>query len=81
MHRWSLLLFSPAAPEKRPSSLHPTTRAARRRGSNAVRLNVNKHNLKSIAAYRKHGYAVIETVVAAIGGGYVMDDYVMEKKL
>ncbi len=55
--------------------------AARRRGSNAVRLNVNKHNLKSIAAYRKHGYAVIETVVAAIGGGYVMDDYVMEKKL
>jgi len=54
---------------------------ARRRGSSAVRLNVNKHNLKSIAAYRKNGYETVETVVADIGGGYVMDDYVMEKKL
>ncbi|MBE0619998.1 MAG: GNAT family N-acetyltransferase [Burkholderiales bacterium] len=54
---------------------------ARRRGAGAVRLNVNKHNLKSIAAYRKHGYEVIEEVVADIGAGYVMDDYVMEKKL
>ncbi len=54
---------------------------ARRRGSSAVRLNVNKHNLTSIAAYRKSGYAVTETVVVDIGGGYVMDDYVMQKKL
>ena len=55
--------------------------AARRRGSSAVRLNVNKHNLNAIAAYRKNGYEVVETVVADIGGGYVMDDYVMEKTL
>jgi ribosomal protein S18 acetylase RimI-like enzyme len=55
--------------------------AARRRGLSAVRLNVNKHNLKAIAAYRNNGYATVETVVADIGGGYVMDDYVMEKKL
>ena len=55
--------------------------AARRRGADAVRLNVNKHNLKSIAAYRKNGYEVVETVVADIGGGYVMDDYVMQKAL
>jgi len=55
--------------------------AARRRGFDAVRLNVNKHNLKAIAAYRKQGYAVAETVVADIGGGYVMDDYVMQKVL
>jgi ribosomal protein S18 acetylase RimI-like enzyme len=55
--------------------------AARRRGSGAVRLNVNRHNAESIAAYRKHGYEVVDTVVADIGGGYVMDDYVMEKKL
>ena len=55
--------------------------AARRRGADAVRLNVNKHNLKSIAAYRKNGYEVVETVVVDIGGGYVMDDYVMQKAL
>jgi ribosomal protein S18 acetylase RimI-like enzyme len=55
--------------------------AARRRGADAVRLNVNKHNFKSIAAYRKNGYEVVETVVADIGGGYVMDDYVMQKAL
>ena len=55
--------------------------AARRRGADAVRLNVNKHNLKSIAAYRKNGYEVVETAVVDIGGGYVMDDYVMQKAL
>jgi ribosomal protein S18 acetylase RimI-like enzyme len=55
--------------------------AARRRGADTVRLNVNKHNLKSIAAYRKNGYEVAETVVVDIGGGYVMDDYVMQKTL
>ncbi|MBI5908449.1 MAG: N-acetyltransferase [Betaproteobacteria bacterium] len=53
----------------------------RRRGFGAVRLNVNKHNVKSIAAYRKNGYAVVETVVADIGRGFIMDDYVMEKQL
>ncbi len=54
---------------------------SRRRGFGAVRLNVNKHNVKAIAAYRKNGYAVVETVVADIGRGFVMDDYVMEKQL
>jgi diamine N-acetyltransferase len=54
---------------------------ARRLGAEAVRLNVNKHNHRAIAAYRKYGYETVETVVADIGGGYVMDDYVMEKKL
>ena len=55
--------------------------AARRHGAGTVRLNVNKHNLTSIAAYRKNGYEVAETVVVDIGGGYVMDDYVMQKAL
>ncbi len=54
--------------------------AARARGLDAVRLNVNRYNAKSIAAYRKSGYAVVATVVADIGRGFVMDDYVMEKR-
>jgi ribosomal protein S18 acetylase RimI-like enzyme len=53
----------------------------RRRGLGSVRLNVNKYNLKSIAAYRKNGYEVVEEVVADIGRGFVMDDYIMEKRL
>ena len=55
--------------------------AARARRLRAVRLNVNKHNGKAIAAYRNSGYEVAATVVADIGGGFVMDDYVMEKPL
>ena len=51
------------------------------RGLHAVRLNVNKYNTKSIAAYRKSGYDIIDTVVADIGRGYVMDDYIMQKQL
>ena len=54
--------------------------AARAHGLAAVRLNVNKHNGKSIAAYRKGGYEVVETVVVDIGQGFVMDDYIMEKR-
>jgi len=54
---------------------------ARLRGCDRVRLSVNRHNVKSIAAYRKHGFAVAATLVTDIGGGFVMDDYVMEKKL
>ena len=44
-------------------------------------LAVNKHNFNAIAAYRKHGFIVREAVVKEIGGGFVMDDYIMEKRL
>jgi GNAT superfamily N-acetyltransferase len=54
---------------------------ARREGRRRLVLAVNKRNPHAIAAYRKHGFAVIDAVVKDIGGGYVMDDYVMEKAL
>jgi ribosomal protein S18 acetylase RimI-like enzyme len=44
-------------------------------------LTVNKHNSGSIAVYNKAGFSVREEAVFDIGNGYVMDDYVMEKKL
>lgn len=47
----------------------------------AVTLTVNKGNADSINAYRKMGFAVQTAVVTDIGGGYVMDDYVMRKSL
>jgi ribosomal protein S18 acetylase RimI-like enzyme len=55
--------------------------AARERGFQHVILAVNKQNAKAIAAYRKHGFAIRDSVVADIGGGFVMDDYVMAKRV
>ena len=50
------------------------------RGATALRLNVNKHN-KAKSFYERLGFTVISDVKIDIGNGYVMDDYVMEKKL
>ena len=44
-------------------------------------LNVNKHNALAIRAYERNGFAVRESVVVDIGGGFLMDDYVMAKRL
>jgi len=44
-------------------------------------LNVNKNNVQAIRAYETNGFAIREAVVVDIGGGYVMDDYVMAKRL
>lgn len=41
-------------------------------------LTVNKNNVNSIAAYKKMGFSVSDTQCADIGGGFVMDDYIME---
>lgn len=51
------------------------------RGNGAYRLilSVNKRNAKAITAYRKNGFFIIESVVTDIGGGFVMDDYIMAK--
>lgn len=44
-------------------------------------LTVNKRNEGSIAVYRKSGFTVREAAQFDIGNGFVMDDYVMEKRL
>jgi len=46
-----------------------------------ITLIVNKNNTDSIKVYSKIGYIKKEAVVTEIGGGFVMDDYVMEKTL
>lgn len=50
-------------------------------GATTLILNVNKRNAKAIAAYGKHGFAIRESVVVPIGGGFVMDDYVMARAI
>jgi ribosomal protein S18 acetylase RimI-like enzyme len=55
--------------------------AARARACSRLVLAVNKGNAGAIAAYLKHGFRIAESVTRDIGGGFVMDDYLMEKPL
>lgn len=54
---------------------------ARQQGCSRLTLAVNKDNRIAISAYRKHGFQVSAAVVKNIGGGFVMDDYIMEKAI
>ncbi len=54
---------------------------ARAYGCTTLMLAVNKNNRNAIAAYKKHGFRIAESVVKDIGGGFVMDDYIMIKSL
>ena len=54
---------------------------ADRLGLNRLSLTVNKDNTGSIAVYKKMGFEVVDAICPDIGGGYVMDDYVMSLTL
>jgi GNAT superfamily N-acetyltransferase len=53
---------------------------ARERGATHLWLTVNKGN-PSVRAYERLGFSIAEAMVMDIGGGFVMDDYKMEKPL
>ena len=55
--------------------------ACRALGRPVLYLTVNKGNLDSIAIYRRSGFVVREEAVFDIGNGYVMDGYVMAKRV
>lgn len=50
------------------------------KGATVLRLNVNRYN-KAKSFYEKLGFVAERTEDIDIGGGYFMNDYVMEKKL
>lgn len=54
---------------------------ARAAGSDTLSLTVNKNNARAIRFYEKHGFSTTREIVMDIGGGFVMDDYVMQKSL
>lgn len=56
------------------------TEMCQKRGLKSIWLTVNKRN-PAFEVYRKKGFNIIEEKEAAIGGGFVMDDYIMEKTL
>jgi GNAT superfamily N-acetyltransferase len=53
---------------------------ARERGLTRLWLTVNKGN-PSVQAYERLGFEIAEPIVMDIGGGFVMDDYRMQKVL
>ena len=54
---------------------------AKKNKSNRIWLTCNKYNTSSLETYKKLGFAIIDSCLSDIGGGFVMDDYVLEKKL
>ena len=54
---------------------------ARELDSRALWLQVNKRNTGAIGFYRAAGFKVVREAVFEIGGGFVMDDYVMAKTI
>jgi len=48
---------------------------------NTIRLTVNRFNSDSIAWYKRRGFVVVEEAKKDIGGGFYMDDFIMEKSL
>ncbi|WP_297516222.1 GNAT family N-acetyltransferase [Flavobacterium sp.] len=49
-------------------------------GQHTLRLNVNRFNNAQFF-YQKKGFQTVETIDIPIGEGYLMEDFVMEKKL
>jgi len=54
---------------------------AAKQGYSRLVLRVNRQNQQAIDAYLKHGFKVVTIHLEDIGGGHVMDDYVMTKEL
>jgi len=54
---------------------------AKAAGKSKIALTVNKKNLTSISVYKTMGFEIEGELVTDIGGGYVMDDYVMVKNI
>jgi GNAT superfamily N-acetyltransferase len=61
--------------------LQHVERETHKLGARRLILSVNKRNAKAIAAYQRNGFGIADSVVTDIGGGFVMDDYIMAKDL
>ncbi|MGO8836367.1 MAG: N-acetyltransferase family protein [Limisphaerales bacterium] len=60
--------------------LQHVEREVRANGARRLILSVNKRNTKAIKTYQRNGFVIAESVVTDIGGGFIMDDYVMAKE-
>ncbi len=53
----------------------------KKEGATSLQLQVNRNNSNAKLFYEKIGFCVIKQEDFEIGNGYIMDDYVMEKKI
>ena len=54
---------------------------ARQGGATHIELRVNRGNTRALAAYARAGFRIERSLVADIGGGFVMDDHVLRLDL
>lgn len=54
---------------------------ARALGASEIFLQVNKRNERALRAYERAGFRRVKEAVFDIGGGFVMDDYVLAREL
>lgn len=59
--------------------LHRAEERARARERPRLWLTVNRGNTEALRWYKRRGFQVTREVIAEIGGGFVMDDYRLEK--
>ncbi len=61
--------------------IEEVARHARAANCRTLILAVNKRNEAAIAAYRRYGFVVRDSVCVDIGHGFVMDDFIMSRSL
>jgi ribosomal protein S18 acetylase RimI-like enzyme len=54
---------------------------ARELGASGIWLQVNKQNTRAIRAYERAGFHLEKEAVFDIGGGFVMDDFILARSL
>lgn len=54
---------------------------AQQKNCKSLWLTVNRENAKAIKVYKKAGFSILRTENADIGGGFFMEDFVLEKTL
>lgn len=62
-------------------ALNRVLQAARQAGAQTVELRVNKGNARALRAYERAGFQIADAVVADIGGGFVMDDFILRREV
>jgi diamine N-acetyltransferase len=63
------------------AALNFLSELCRKEGLSRIWLTVNKRNSNSIAAYQALGFSTVRSQVADIGHGFVMDDYVLQRRV
>lgn len=62
-------------------TMNALVQLCRQRGLSKIWLTVNRYNAPTIAAYKAMGFVTVREQRADIGGGFYMDDFIMERPI